>query len=106
MSLRKISILLITAAFLCAGVLSFAEEPTNKLYEPIFGADTALNLATKYAIDQNIDLETYNLMSLSFDNVQNRWAAIWMSKEPAIGGHFTIYLSNESSPKYRIVGGL
>jgi hypothetical protein len=99
--LRLRAILILVAIFL--GLQGCADD--RGLVAPTRTPGEIVEEANAFAARNDIEIEDYSISGVSFDYISRRWRIFYERKSLAIGGHFTIVMSDERAEEIELIPG-
>ncbi len=89
---------------LCAAYVYSQSVPyVNPISDPLQIAETA----TKFSISQGIDVEDFEISSLSYDYIARDWVVLYKGRQSTMNsGHFMINIKDNDTNEIALVPGL
>ena len=86
-------------------VLGACQRDSAAFADPVNSAEDVLKVATDHMASEGTVIEDYELDALMYDYVDKEWSIFYSRKSLAIGGHFTVLVSDSDINKITVVPG-
>lgn len=101
-SMKVKSLLLLI--YLCFTTVAANSEESTKYYPPIHTPDEVLQLAERHLTKEDINIDKYKLVSLSYSYLVREWTLLFSYNNGKLNKYFNILINDEYLCDYKIEG--